>query len=261
MGQEQRRTGDGDHAADPAADRRAAQHGGCDGRQKVGGANIEGRVADEGRKQDSRDAVEQPRGGVGSHPVAVHADAADPGGDGVGTDGDEASPVQGEAQQERGGEHERHRHPHREVDREDTRLAPVGEDRRHPRLLGNPFPVPDRRAHHDGPDSERDDQGIQPEVGDQNAVDHADTGRDRQCHDDRLAERGVLTAGDAQDQAAGERDDGGDREVDAARHEDQGLAHRRDAEEGRERDDGEDRGGHQAPRHEDGADDDEHEKR
>ena len=92
MGQEQRRAGHRDHAADAAADRRAAEHGGGDGREQVGGADIEGRIADERCEQDAGDAVEQPGRGVGRNAIAVYADAADPGGDGVGADGDEAPP-------------------------------------------------------------------------------------------------------------------------------------------------------------------------
>ena len=116
--------------------------------------------------------------------------------------------------------------------------------------------IPKRGARRDRTDRERDDQGVELEHRDQEAVDQADE-RGEEQRRERRPEYGVVLAGrEAEDDGARERDDGRDRKIDAARHEHERLADGGDAEKGRQRDDSEKRRRQQAARHDNRGDDD-----
>ena len=120
-------------------------------------------------------------------------------------------------------------------------LRPVGERGWDGRLdddLVVPFV---RDPEHDLSDRQRDDQRVESGNGDEDAVDEPDQSRPTQADEDRDRQLVIRAVRRADDDDAGERDHAGNREVDAAGHDDEHLAERGDGEEAHQRQHGAER--------------------
>ena len=87
----------------------------------------------------------------------------------------------------------------------------------------------------DLPHRQRDDQRVEPQQADEDAVDEPHEHADAESGEDRDGKVVVRAGPDPGDQVSGCRDDAGRRQVDAALNDDEHLAERRDGENGRVR--------------------------
>ena len=237
--QEQGGAGDRDHAADAAGSRWPPRTAAAIGREQIGVADLQRRVADEGREQDAGDAVEERgshEGSASGRPqILMPATQA---ARGLAPTAAKRRPMTVLRRMVSDGQHAAATQTETLIPRK--REPPqVGEHRRHPRLRRQRLAVPERRARRDRADGERDDQRVELEHGDQEAVDEADSVAKSSSAATIAEQDGArpLPPETPRSDGARERDDGRDRQIDAARHEHERLAHRGDAEKGRERDD------------------------